>query len=971
LCAAAGQVVIADSRSVSFALMELGGSVDERGNADLMDAASTLAWPIAGYTYYITRKGLSSTGANFMASGDQLVMFDCDTRRETFKYMEWFYTSTTPVAIGDQLGFTTLPSFIAESILQDMLGENYCQDSVSATPTLAKEPTAVNFQWIYVSDVSSYLLDTYVNVYKEIDPLVQWSYKVMPSGELDATLLKPGAYTDSEITSAALEAGLGIAHIRASEASTVPDDIVATPLFSVGVALIYHLKLDEAAALAASMDTIGDLFLRNVDSFLALDSSLAQNANVNTSDTTFKFVVRSDACDTTEIATAGLVRYFQCAEIAAGSVPGLAPPICTCLGTTGVRQLDASYFDGSRPGCGSWDMDDIVFVDSEPAAEAAVTYYPSAIGFWAKVGTLEGTRMLAISGIAGLGGADLTLSISSLEACVGDETAFTLGEDGEFAYTLFDLSLSTAAGCWPFAREYALVIKQVHITSAQCSPTDFYAGDGESLSAEFAQWLYSTNDVVSAISNLGLVPASESVRTEATDLLTFTCNPDFSACEAGAYINPSQSGPACLECPSGSVSGSAGQTQCQECSPGTYERSRTVCLPCASDQYQPEAGQTSCRSCVANSLYIVKSDDETIPFIPQQGATSKDQCACTEGYYAPRGSDQGEECLECPEGAVCEGTGFETRIVPVPETGFYFRDDEPEVMLQCLTSFACPGGALNECGDGYKGDMYGCCPLCPCLSALTAPRCLAVLVALSLLALAHGGSVSHSPPCPSLSLLPSHPSLQLLCLRRRLVLVVRPLQQVRARQHGGQRRGSHHLCPHSRRPPLHCQRRPLGLAHALDDRRGCRGAVDHPIPADLQPLFGRPRELAAGDSRADAMVRVDQHRPVDPVPRVHARHCVHGPLAAQGALPVHLGGLLRALHDLLVGLLCPGEVQARLRVCAQGVPPLRLQVHQRLVPHCECVVYLDDQNAARGLHVHRPARRLAHDAALPCDLVRV
>ena len=44
----AGQAVVADPRSVSFALMELGGNLNDRGVADLMDASSTYAWPIAG-----------------------------------------------------------------------------------------------------------------------------------------------------------------------------------------------------------------------------------------------------------------------------------------------------------------------------------------------------------------------------------------------------------------------------------------------------------------------------------------------------------------------------------------------------------------------------------------------------------------------------------------------------------------------------------------------------------------------------------------------------------------------------------------------------------------------------------------------------------------------------------------------------------------------------------------------------------
>jgi len=112
----AGQAVVADSRSVSFALMELGGNLNARGNADLMDASSTYAWPIAGYTYYILRKGATLTPAavatggagefmqNRMNDGKEVVMFDCVTRGKTLSYLEWFYNSDTSAAIGDVLG---------------------------------------------------------------------------------------------------------------------------------------------------------------------------------------------------------------------------------------------------------------------------------------------------------------------------------------------------------------------------------------------------------------------------------------------------------------------------------------------------------------------------------------------------------------------------------------------------------------------------------------------------------------------------------------------------------------------------------------------------------------------------------------------------------------------------------------------------------------------------------------------------
>ena len=37
-------------------------------------------------------------------------------------YLEWFYTSETSAAIGDTLGFTLLPAFVAKNVVQKMVG---------------------------------------------------------------------------------------------------------------------------------------------------------------------------------------------------------------------------------------------------------------------------------------------------------------------------------------------------------------------------------------------------------------------------------------------------------------------------------------------------------------------------------------------------------------------------------------------------------------------------------------------------------------------------------------------------------------------------------------------------------------------------------------------------------------------------------------------------------------------------------
>jgi len=95
-------------------------------------------------------------------------MFSCVTRTKTLEYLEWFYTSETTAAIGDMLGFTLLPPFVAKNVVQKMLKENYCLNSVG-NPILAKAPKVPKAEYIFVSDLALYMLDAYTSVYREVD----------------------------------------------------------------------------------------------------------------------------------------------------------------------------------------------------------------------------------------------------------------------------------------------------------------------------------------------------------------------------------------------------------------------------------------------------------------------------------------------------------------------------------------------------------------------------------------------------------------------------------------------------------------------------------------------------------------------------------------------------------------------------------------------------------------------------------
>lgn len=89
----AGGKVSPSPQSVQSALSELAGLLldNERLTADIHDASSSSAWPIAGLTYFILRK-------SYVAS-------DCATRTATIDFLEWYYNSPAAGRVRERMGF--------------------------------------------------------------------------------------------------------------------------------------------------------------------------------------------------------------------------------------------------------------------------------------------------------------------------------------------------------------------------------------------------------------------------------------------------------------------------------------------------------------------------------------------------------------------------------------------------------------------------------------------------------------------------------------------------------------------------------------------------------------------------------------------------------------------------------------------------------------------------------------------------
>ena len=77
-----------------------------------------------------------------------------------------------------------------------------------------------------------------------------------------------------------------------------------------------------------------------------------------------------------------------------------------------------------------------------------------------------------------------------------------------------------------------------------------------------------------------------------------------------------------------------------------------------------------------------------------QGFGTTEGCSCDPGYFK-----LGEDCIECPEGGVCDG-GADT--IPFPQPGYYGNPSDGGIeFLDCGDEDQCPGGRNFACGEEW------------------------------------------------------------------------------------------------------------------------------------------------------------------------------------------------------------------------------------------------------------------------------
>jgi len=150
----AGKIVSATKSSIAYALLELGGNLNNRLNAWLVDGGTENVWPIVGFTYFIIRKK-SHPGS-------------CEQRKHAMRFLYDFYHSAVIESIALNLGFATLPIFVRNIVMETFVGETTCSDGSYALPEYRRTKPYLLSTSAAVSALSAYQT-VYTSLYPSVD----------------------------------------------------------------------------------------------------------------------------------------------------------------------------------------------------------------------------------------------------------------------------------------------------------------------------------------------------------------------------------------------------------------------------------------------------------------------------------------------------------------------------------------------------------------------------------------------------------------------------------------------------------------------------------------------------------------------------------------------------------------------------------------------------------------------------------
>mmetsp|Transcript_24656 Transcript_24656/g.85081 ORF Transcript_24656/g.85081 Transcript_24656/m.85081 type:complete len:1159 (-) Transcript_24656:103-3579(-) len=505
----AGFPVLANGDSVDFTLLELGGFLDERGIGNLIDASGFRAYPIVGFTYFVVRKGFHD-GVNYMDNAAE--MFDCGTRLKTLAFLEWFYTSDTLSGLSNKLGFTNLPTFLSSSIVDDLVTDNFCLEN--GQPRQIKKRFQKQEQTLFAIEPAFRSMLLVTAVYELVDEKVVWNVEVASN---DFAVNR----NDRGLGVAAIfgENGQPLLKEGQTDEGVLKPGFFAAPFSAAGVAAMYHVG--SLSDLSLTHQELADIYTCKTLTWKQLRSDLP--------DEKIGLVVRSDETNyddapspsnVNDVFTASLVIHVEGFDDVIGR----------------TRVLNSTYL--TQLGC-------LVVGDvfSDPQVEASINFHDFSLGMW----TLGSVPSANLAGFRSSPNSQpFHLNRESLRACVNNDEQQVRFASQTFGFQslVYDLSFGSGAGCWPYARSYAMTIAEDLLGPSQCE-----SEGGPSQALQLMRWIYSER-VFDSIEASFFDSPSMADRQRVLDILDEwplnRCDPSSSGVKSGLLILVASVGAALL-----------------------------------------------------------------------------------------------------------------------------------------------------------------------------------------------------------------------------------------------------------------------------------------------------------------------------------------------------------------------------------------------------------------------------------------
>lgn len=496
----AGTVVTSSYTSVAYAVMELGGNFDAWNTASLLDGDSSLVWPLAGYTYLVIHRTKH--------------IGDCTRRTAAMEYLWTFYHSSIATEIANKNGFSTLPDFIRDIVVQKMVSEIKCSDG-----SLALKAHVRSSAPIATSSVFAQNLGTYITVYRSIDSSAQFQAVTYPTSEQAWSVFSaaPDSYASA----------FTIFPSTASKASHYGGSVgyVSTvPFAHYPVVPIYHLDeftssaCNTASSLTSSQSSL--IRLRLTPAILAgiytgavkfWDDALIKAANPLKASlsclphTSIKVVGLAKEADSNVIWS----RFLSLSSSAFQAMYNVPADGTTLISFVGLTEALASqslwrpksqgvYDNTVNSAMSNWVLSYIV--NKNLLVDTAVTTFNYAIGYYDPFadGAPQASYAQFCASSPGdcsnlLEPVDPSLQGSALSACEDDPSTAVGGTN----WNSFDFMLSKAPGCYPISAtvDQSIYSKPgapacaVAVNSASASASGVESSNYALARVKFSAWL--------------------------------------------------------------------------------------------------------------------------------------------------------------------------------------------------------------------------------------------------------------------------------------------------------------------------------------------------------------------------------------------------------------------------------------------------------------------------------------------------